>query len=244
MSAVSLIIIMVGALAAGFIQTLSGFGAGTVMAIVFIQFFDPVAAPAMTLSVCFALTIYLSFKFRKYIEWRLIILPLIPYLIISTFMNKVMSGLDAKLLGILFGVFQILLAVYYLFVSGTLKPSKNTLSGIAIGSVSGATAALFGVGGPFLSLYMVAVSSSAKSYIANVQFFFVVTNIVIVSEKIAAGHYPADCWPYTLAGIIAIIIGARLGVILINKINTEKMKKIVYWFLMLSGLVTVFQNVL
>lgn len=244
MSTAALILIFVGSLTAGFIQSMSGFGAGVILTLLFSQFLDPVPAAAMTLSVCFLLTIYLSLKFRKYIEWKLILLPLIPYLVISTLMNRIMSGLDVKLLGILFGVFQIVLAVYYLFVSSAIKPRKDAVTGIAIGSISGATAALFGVGGPFLSLYMVAVSSSAKSYTANLQLFFVITNIIILGEKIAAGHYPFDCWLYSLAGIVAIIIGARLGVVLINKIDTEKLKKIVYWFLLASGVATILQNVL
>lgn len=246
MSIASFAFIAAGSLAAGFIQSMSGFGAGTIMAIIFslIPGITQTQAAAMTLSVCFPLTIYLALKYRKYFEWKLIVLPLIPYLIVSTVMNLVMKKIDGKLLPILFGVFQIILAVYYLFVSAAIKPRKDAVTGITIGGVSGATAALFGVGGPFLSIYMVAVSSSAKSYTANLQLLFVITNIFILSEKLAMGHYPFNAWYYTIAGIVAIIAGARLGVILINKIDIEKMKKIVYWFLLVSGVATILQAVL
>lgn len=244
MTAVALIIITISALFAGFVQSISGFGAGVIMTVICSQFFDPVSAVALNISVCTVMTLYLAFTFRKHIEWKLIVLPLIPYLIVSTVMNKVMTGLDVKLLGILFGVFQIILALYYLFFSAAVKPRKDVATAITIGGVSGATAALFGVGGPFLSLYMVAVSSSARSYTANLQFFFVITNFVIMSEKLAAGHYPFSCWYFTLAGAAAIVIGARLGVTLLKKLDADKMKRIVYWFLLASGIATILQNVL
>lgn len=244
MQAWSIVIILFGSLIAGFIQTLSGFGAGAIMMLIFSQLLEPVSAVAMTISVCIVMTAYLAFKFRKHIEWKMILVPLFPYLLLSTIINRVMKGLDVKLLGILFGVFQILLAIYFLFISASVKPRKDIGTGIVIGSISGLTASLFGVGGPFLSLYMVAGSSSAKSYAANLQFFFMITNVVILGEKLAAGHYPFDLWLLTLVGMVAIIVGARLGVILINKIDTEKMKKIVYWFLLVSGIITILQNAL
>lgn len=246
MTAASFLIIFAGALAAGFIQSMSGFGAGTIMAIIFslLPGITATQAAAMTLSVCFPLTIYLALKYRKHFEWKLIVLPLIPYLIVSTFMNKVMTKMDGQLLPILFGVFQILLAIYFLFVSSAIKPRKDAVTGITIGSVSGATAALFGVGGPFLSVYMVAVSSSTKSYTANLQLLFVISNIFILSEKLVMGHYPFASWYYTVAGIIAIIVGARLGVVFLNRIDIDKMKKVVYWFLFVSGVATIFQTIL
>ena len=238
------LIIFVGAMLAGFIQSVSGFGAGVILTLMFSQFLDPLASAAMTLSVCVVLTVYLTMKFRKEIEWRLILLPLIPYLIVSTVVNKLMTGFDVKLLTVLFGAFQIVLAVYYLFISSAVKPKKDAATGIAIGAISGATAALFGVGGPFLSLYMVAVSSSPKSYTANLQFIFLVTNFVILVEKIAAGHYPFSSWYFSAAGTAAILIGARLGVVLLKKLDSEKMKKVVYWFLLGSGIITILQKVL
>lgn len=244
MSAAALLIIIAGSLLAGFIQSVSGFGAGVIMTLLLTQFFDPVAAVALNVSVCTVMTLYLIVQFRKYIQWRLIVLPLIPYLIVSTLINKVMTGLDVKMLGVLFGVFQIILAVYYLFFAAVVKPRKDAGTAIAIGGISGATASLFGVGGPFLSLYMVAVSSSPKSYTANLQCVFVISNIVILSEKLAAGHYPVSAWYFTVAGALAIVAGARLGIKLLNKLDSEKMKRVVYWFLLASGITTVLQNVL
>lgn len=244
MSGIAFAAIIIGSIIAGFVQSLSGFGSGVILAIIFSQFFNTVEATALTLSVCLALTVYLSLKFKKHIEWKLILLPLIPYLIISSIINKIMNGLNVSLLGILFGVFQIVLAVYYLFVSSAIKPSKSAVTGLTVGCLSGTTVALFGVGGPFLSLYMVAVSSSPKSYTANLQLFFVITNIIVLGEKLAAGHYPSDYWLYSVAGAVAIVIGARLGVSLINKLDAEKMKRIIYWFLLVSGVVTILQNTL
>lgn len=245
MTPISFFIVLIGAAAAGFIQSMSGFGAGTIMAIIFAQLCaDTAAASAMTLSVCFPLTIYLSFKYRKYIEWRIILLPLFPYLLVSTVMNIVMTKQSGTWLPILFGVFQIILGIYYLFVSSAIKPRKDAATGLVIGGLSGATAALFGIGGPFLSIYMVGASSSAKSYTANLQLMFMITNIFILSEKLIFGHYPDGYGYFTLAGACAIIAGARLGVILIDRIDIEKMKKIVYWFLIVSGVVTILQAAL
>ena len=229
--------------AGGVIQTMCGFGAGVVLTLVYSNesLFNTDVGPAVSIAVSFVLTVYLALKLRKNLEWKKIILPLVPFLIISLLIQP---GANLKLLGILFGVFQILLGIYFLWIAPSVKPNRNPVIGVICGGLSGVTGTLFGVAGPFLSVYMVAVSADMLSFTANMQFIFVISNLVILLGKIRQGLYTVSCLPSTVAGAAGILIGGMIGVRLVKKMDTAKLKKIVYYFLLPSGIATILQRIL
>lgn len=232
--------------AAGLLQTFCGFGAGVVVLLFVSQFLDIAVAATVNLSVCAFLSLYLLVRFFKKAEWKKTLVPLICYVVVSLFLNSYILRLSAhkSLLGILFGVFQIVLSVYYLFLSKAIRSSGGLASGIICGSASGVTAALFGVGGPFLSVHMLPASSGMESYTANMQVIFTVTNIFLVFDKARQGLYSMSLAPMTLVGGAGVVLGGTLGVILLRKMKPDVLKKIVYVFLGISGVITVFQYAL
>ena len=61
--------------AAGFLQTVTGFGSATVLMLVLPYFFDMAAAPALSSSICMGLAASLALRFRHAIRLRLVLLP-------------------------------------------------------------------------------------------------------------------------------------------------------------------------
>ena len=70
-------------LVAGMVHTVTGFGSGIVMMLVFPYLLDMVAGPALVSSINFFLSLALAYKFRKEIRLQLILFPLFPYMLFS-----------------------------------------------------------------------------------------------------------------------------------------------------------------
>lgn len=232
--------------AGGLLQTFCGFGAGVIILLYVARFTDMVTGAAINLSICAFLSCYLLIRFRKKTEWKKTLIPMIPYVIVSGVFNKLILRLNESknLLGILFGVFQILLAVYYLFLAKSVKSRGNLASGLICGGASGMTAALFGVGGPFLSVHLLPASKDAESYTANMQLVFTVTNIFVAASKIKNGFYTAEAISSTLLGGLGVLLGGTLGILLLRKVNPGSIRRAVYVFLGISGVVTILQYAL
>ena len=238
-----LLIILCAAAAAGAIQTVCGFGAGVLLMLVLSQFFDMLTAPAVNLLVCVFLCLALAWKLRREIQFKLILIPLIPYLISSALVNLVVKRIDLQVLGILFGVFQMLLCLYYLLIAKRLKTKPTPSAGVICGFLSGITASFFGVGGPFLAVYLIGASRSKESYTANMQFIFLITNVIIFVNKAMKGLFSLQLVPITVAGILGVLLGQWFGTKLTDRLDIDKMKMVVYVFIGISGLITIMQYI-
>ena len=97
-------------------------------------------------------------------------------------------------------------------------------------------------GGPLMAVYFVSVSRDKESYIANIQCLFAVTNVVNFLLRISKGIYTADLIPITLLGFAGITLGKMLGLCLLERMELEGMKKGVYAFVGLSGILNVIQQ--
>ncbi len=238
------LIVALGACGAGAIQTACGFGAGVVLLLVLSRFLDMLSAPAVNLLICVFLTLSLSWRYRKQIQFGTILIPLIPYLVSSTLINLVVDRMDLGLLGVLFGVFQLALCAYYLLVARRLGTRTSTVAGILCGFFSGITASLFGVGGPLLAVFLLGACPTKESYTGSMQFVLFLTNLIIFSGKLLSGFFALSMLPMALAGILGVLAGQWCGERLTRRWDAERMKTVVYIFIGVSGLVTVLQYAL
>ena len=237
-------IILLTAIAAGALQTVTGFGAAVILLLVLSQFFDMLTGPATTTLVCLFLTMVLSWRYRKHIEFRLILTPLIPYLLTSTLISLFLDKIDLRILGVLFGVFLVLLSLYHLFLANRVKGRYTEAAGVVFGLVSGVMAGLFGIGGPLLAVYILGVSHSKESFTGNLQFVFFISNCVIFFTKLMKGFFSVSLLPLAAVGVAGVLLGQWIGGTWIEKLKPEKMKIIIYIFIGISGLITILQNVL
>ena len=178
-------------------------------------------APAVNLLVCVFLCLALAWKLRREIQFRLILIPLIPYLISSALINLVVDRIDLKVLGILFGAFQLLLCLYYLLIAKRIKGRSTTTAGLVCGFFSGITASLFGVGGPLLAVFLLGASRSKESYTANMQFVFLITNAIIFVNKLIKGLFTLQLLPITVAGAVGVLLGQWFGTKLTSRLDAD-----------------------
>lgn len=237
------VIVALAAMTAGAVQTVTGFGAAVIMMLVLPRMFGVVAAPAVSTSICVALSGALAWKFRKKTNFKLITVPIVVFGVCGIVIINLIKSLDLHLIGILFGVFLIALSVYNLAFAkkASLRPTKPVifLSSVVSGTFSG----LFSIGGPLMALCFLPCSSDHEQYIGNMQTLFVVTNIINIITRAANGLYTADLLPYTLAGMVFILAGKEFGIRFARKLNIEVLKKVIYVFVGISGAITLAENI-
>ena len=172
----------------GIIHTITGFGSGIVMMLFLPSFLDMASAPALSSSINLFLSLILAFKFRKTIRIRMFLLPIIPYLLGSTMAIYALSGFDMRMVAISFGVFLIILSLYFTFVAKKMTVTPNWQTAVLCGGISGVTAGLFGIGGPLMALYFLAITNSKEEYTGNLQCMFTCTCLCNRAPTQLLGH--------------------------------------------------------
>ena len=236
--------IALAALTAGALQTVTGFGAAVVLMLVLPRLFDVVTAPAISTSICVALSISLSWRLRRKTDFRFIFLPICVFAVSGVVAINLIKSLDLHILGILFGVFLLALSVYNLAFAAkaSLRPTKAVI--LACSAVSGVFSGLFSIGGPMMALCFLPCAEDHEQYVGNMQTLFLVTNTINIITRIANGLYTADLLPFTLVGIVFILIGKEFGVRFVKKLNISAIKKTIYIFVGISGVMTLVENLL
>ena len=235
--------LIIGATAAvaGIIQNIAGFGAGIILLMVLPHYYGVLGAPSLNTAIATVMTVILAVRYRKYLSPRAVALPLAGFLIASTVSVWLVGGADLHLLGIAFGVFFILLALYFMFVQKNLKVSASPMAGAICGLLSGTLSGLFSVGAPVLALYFRAVTQDRNHYFGNLQAVLAVGNIVLTITRINRGLYTPDLLLPSLVGFCGLLVGQFVGSRAGRNLDAEKLNRFIYVMVLLSGVNTLWK---
>ena len=238
------VVMTVGTAAAGALQTITGFGSVVLMMLLFPFFFHMLDAPSLALAINMLYCVVLCWKCRKSIDFRAALWPTLTYSAVCFGVTGLVKGADLQILLIVFSCFLMALSLYLLFVSARVKVKKPGVRvGVAFGVLAGISAGAFAIGGPPMAPYMMAATRDHKSYVASMQFLFAITNIVNLSGRMISGIFPWDLWPYMAVGSICILIGMKVGEAAADRINPKNLRRVVYAFVGISGLILLLQNI-
>ena len=235
------LVLALSAIAGGVVQTVTGFGAAVVMMLFVPSFLGMIAAPAIVQTVCAGLSVPLVVKFWRKANWRVCVLPAVIYITCSAVIISLIGSFDLNVLKLLFGVFLVLLAIYFIFFAKTIKVRANIPTAVLFSVISGVFSGLFGIGGPLMAVYFLAATEDKEQYVGTSQLFFAACNIFNLVMRCIRGIYTVDLIPLTIAGIAAINIGKWFGLKILDRLDRELMKKLVYAFIGISGIVTIIQ---
>ena len=227
----------------GVVQAVSGFGAGILMMLVLPHFFDMVTAPAIGSAISIGATATLAWKFHRHMNFRITLLPAIVYVACSLTVINFVQGMDMELLSLVFGVFLIVLSLYSFVFSKRMKLEANWRTGSICAVISGICSGLFGIGGPLMAVYFVSATKDKETYIGSLQGMFCVTSSVNLLMRMTKGIYTLDLLPLTLVGMLCINVGKLLGLRIVDKLNADTFRKVVYAFVGIAGLLTIWQNI-
>ena len=225
-------------MAAGIIQTVTGFGAAVFLMLIMPRYYDMVAAPAITSAITLGLSAALAWKFRRHIRWKECLFPTVVYLVFSITAIGFAKKLDLAHLSTLFGVFLVILSVYFFVFSERITMKANWQTAALCAMISGVTSGFFGIGGPLMAVYFISAIREKESYIGTIQFLFAFTNIINLFTRVANGIFTIDLLPAVVLGFAGITVGKILGLHILDKTDPGKIKKLVYAFVGISGILT------
>lgn len=232
MHSVYLILIGIGA---GFVQRVSGFGLG-IFAMVFLPHFMPAqsAAAISCLFSCVTST-YNAIRYRKNIAYRTA-LPMVAAALVTiplaVYFSKKISGNSFQAL---LGIVLVLLSLYFLAFHKRIKMEPTVRNGVLAGTIGGTLNGLFSTGGPPIVLYLSCAATNKEVYFATIQFYFCFTNLYATVMRAANGILNVQILLYAAVGVLGCMAGDCVGRVVFDKLDADKLKRIIYIGMIVSG---------
>lgn len=236
------ILIFAMAFGAAFVQRVTGFGFGIFIMTV-LPFLLPSYGEATTLSGMLSIMTaipMLGFIWH-HLNWRKLMPILITFLITSWGAVKIVSIADDIILKRILGAALILAAAWFYFFNSkvTLKPTWPVQ--ITMGTLSGLMGGLFGMQGPPAVLYFLSATDDKNEYMALSQAYFLIGNTMMTIYRAQSGYLTTNVGIGWLYGVIAVIIAVWVGGKVYTKLSTPTLRKIVYLYMAVSGLIAIIQ---
>ena len=180
-------------LVAGIIQSVTGFGSVVFLMMILPFYFNMIDATALAIVINQLFCMVLCWKYRRHIQWRLTLPPTIAFSLASLLMLGIVDTLDLHVLVIVFAVFLVVLALYFLLAARRVQLTPKPAAGVVCGFFCGISAGLFAIGGPPMALYFVTAARDHASYLACMQLLFSITGAVSLFGRVYNGRDPALC---------------------------------------------------
>lgn len=227
----------------GFIQAVTGFGGGVIIMIFLPFILSMTEAPAISDVITMMLSFSMFWRYRRWVRYRSIILPAAVYLVCSTLVIHGSAFFDTGKLKVVFGLFLIVLAIYFIGFSGRLSVKTTLPMKLGCGGLAGVCGGLFGISGPPASLFYLAATKSKEEYLGTLNAFFSITVVFNIASRIYNGFITPKMIPLMAAGVGAILVGCVLGSGVVKRLPIGVMQKCVYGLMAFAGVVTVLQGV-
>lgn len=223
---------------AGFVQRVSGFGL-SIFAMLFLPHYMPshnAAASIATLLSC-ATSSYNAVRYRKNTKYKAV-LPMIGASMltipVAVYFSSEVSG---DIFKTLFGAALVVFSLYFMFFNKRIRLKPNTVNGALAGSISGALQGLFSTGGPPAVLYLSNAMNDNITYFSTIQFYFCFINIYAIAMRIFNKAINKEVLIYSIIGIAGCMLGDFIGSKVFDKLDSNKLKKIIYIGMIISGIV-------
>ena len=223
--------------------TISGFGSSSIFLPFANQFFEyKTALILVAIYHIFGNTTRLSLTYHHF-DKRIFILFGIPSIIATILGASLVDQINTNLLKIILAIVLILFASYSLW-NPRFQITPTPWIGRIGGALSGFTAGLIGTGGVLRGAFMTLFNLKKEQYIATI------ASIALLVDFTRIPLYLNQCFLsreyYILIPILFCIafIGSYIGKIIVQKIQTELLKKIILIAIILMSLYLGYQGVI
>lgn len=239
--ALVIVFLIIVGFGAAFVQRVTGFGLG-IFAMLFLPSFMPNVTASATVSAVFSfgITTYNSIKYRKSIALKTAVPMLVSAMITIPVAVYFASKITHDTFETLLGVLLILLSFFFIFFSNRIKIKANVKNGIISGGISGVLSGLFSTGGPPAAVYLSSAINEKTAYFATIQFVFCIINIYTTVTRAINGLLTLRLIAYAAVGFVGCLLGNFVGKLIFNKLDGNKLKKVIYIGMILSGIIMIF----
>ena len=226
-------------LGASYIQSVTGFGFGIFAMIFLPSLLSYTESNALSTILSAITSVYITFLMRRHISWKNMIFPLLGYVVSSVFSVIFIKTQTNDTLLLLLGVALFVLSVYFFFFSSKIKIKPSWYAGLIAGLISGVMGGMFAMSGPPVVIYFMQSEKSADRYLGTISAYFVVSGIISIVTKAAAGFVTTSVLFGVCIGAMGMAAGAVLGKISREKTKPEYIKRAVYGVMAISGIVNI-----
>jgi len=221
--------------AANAVQGITGFG-GPVLAMPFAMMLIGVKdAKAAITFIAFFTSAIMAVQNRKDINWKetgkmvgIMIFGMIP----GMWFFKTMSLVYLKYI---YGVIVLLIGLKSLLIKKQFKYTAGL--GVATLLAAGVIQGMFTSGGSFVAIYSTAVLKEKKEFRATLSAVWAILNTILVFTNFRAGYMGPEALKAVLICLVPVLLAVYVGGKLTGKINQTVFMKIIYSFLVVSGVV-------
>lgn len=231
----TLSLVALAAFVGGFIQGLTGFGAGIVLMLVLPMLFDVISASSISQAVCLTLTFSTALLYRAHIRRDLLFAPVALFVATSCTTLLFAKGADQAVMKFALGVFLTLLALYFLALNKGGRVELSRGAELACIVVSGVCDGMFGIGGPLMVVYYLAKIEDTHEYLGTIQAFFACCSSFTLAFRIIQGTIAISSVPLIAFGAAAIVSGALLASRLLLRLDADSVRKLTYIVIGLAG---------
>ena len=222
------------------IQRITGFGYGIFVMMFFPHFMNSYGeANALSGMISATTSIVVALSMRKRINWKNLPAPLICSAVTSFIAVQFMAGQTDRVLKLLLGIVLIALSIYFFFFAGKIQFKPALWKGALAGSLSGIMNGLFAMGGPPMVIYFMMSSKDMKEYLATIQMYFALSNIYTTTLKAYAGYVTREVLIFYIIAALSALAGVLLGKLVFNRCKPNMLKKAVYGFMAVSGIINI-----
>ena len=178
------------------------------------------------------------------VMWRRInlknlVFPLVGCLLSTYLAVEFIGSQDNRTLILMLGIVLFVLSIYFFFFSGKIKIKPTWYAGLIAGVISGVMGGMFSIGGPPVVIYFLQSEDDTDSYLATISAYFVLSGVINVVTKAAKGFITANVWVAFAIGFVAMALGAVVGKLVRDECNSAIIKKAVYGFMAISGIMNI-----
>ncbi len=217
-----------------FTQSLSGFGSALVaMALLPALIGIRIATPLVAV-VAMSLEAFLLLRYRRSLNLRLVWRLAVGSLVGIPLGMLALRRIDEDVALTALGVVIILYALYALF---ELKPPalNHPAWAYTFGLVAGMLGGAYNTSGPPVVVYGNARRWSPLEFKSNLQGFFFLNSVLVVTGHALSGNFSPQVWRYYWIALPALALGVLVGVSLDRRVNPATFRKIVLVLLLVMG---------
>ena len=226
-------------LAASYIQGATGFGFGIFAMILLPSILAYTEANVLSSILSSLSSLFVAILMFRKIHWRNTVFPVVGCLVSTYLAVSIIKTQSPKVLTLLLGVALFALSMYFFFFSDKIKIKPTWYAGLIAGILSGIMSGMFSMGGPPVVIYFMQSEDSTDGYMATISAYFVLSGVIAISMKAAAGFITVPVWISLAVGVPAMLLGSFVGKRMRDHINAKLIKRIVYGFMATSGVIHV-----
>lgn len=241
MTATTIALLVLFCTGASFVQRVSGFGFG-IFIMTMLPYLMPSYGEATTLSgmLSAAQSLYVLFSLYRLISWKRLLPILITFLIVSYFAVRLVASMTDSHLRLALGVVLLLMSFYFMFINKRVHLNPSIFMQVSMGTLSGVMGGLFGTQGPPAVLFFMATETDKERYLAIAQAYFLIGNLCMTVYRAQNGFLTTVVWRAWFYALIGVVIGSILGKFVFDKISTDVLRKVVYIYVAISGVIAIF----